>query len=1348
MKKLIFYYCLFCLLAVACPRLAAQNITFKHLSTDNGLSQISVNDIYVDEHNLIWIGTREGLNCYDGNDITIYRLEKDNPFSLFSNHVLRITGDRKGCLYVLCMDGVTRFDMDTRRFTTLLSGKIDAITYHEGLYIACGNEIFHYNEATSNFDSYFRLPVENGNISSLFLDSSGRFWIGTEHEGLYCLSSHKKLQHTISGQRISSVYEDVSHRIWVGTWDSGVFLLEKNGNIRNLKSGISHEMYVLSSNFVRCFEEDNKGRMWIGTEAGLDCLDLQSGKSTHYTEGDRPYGLTHSSVWCMRKDAQGTIWAGTYFGGVNYFNPEYAIYRFFRQASEPQKGLSSPVVGNMLEDKRGNIWICTEGGGLNVFNPAKGTFQWFTHHSSSNSISHNNVKAIWYDEAEDCMWLGLHLGGINKLDIKTGLFTVFRKVEGDHTTIPSDIVRDIVPYKDSLVVATQSGVCLFSRATGKCRQLFQSYKEGKLIRMVADLEFDKNGVLWMAVTGEGVFSYDFETGALTHYAHRRGEVGISNNNVNSIYCDSENKIWFCTSGSGLDCLDRKTGKFRNYDVANSGFPGDCIYKVCEGDHKELLMITNQGFSRFDYKKGKIHNYLSENGFPLNSVNENALFMSSKKEVFLGGTSGMVMFALNSLNYRPKPYHLMWTRLVVNGKEIDVDDASGILSHELNNTSRITLKADQNMFSIYFSTSNYIPENREEMEYLLDGFSKEWTKVREQPVITYTNLNPGTYTLWVRSSNPDSLSKPISMQIVVKPPFYASEWAFLVYVLLVGGIVYYLMRMYQSRVKLQASLTYEQRHLQDIERLNQNKLRFFTSISHEFRTPLTLILGQLEKLMQMPQLAPSVYSTVLLAYKSGVQLKELIGELLDFRKQEQGKMKLKVSRMNLVNFLNETYLLFQPYAESKRIQLEFHKSQDDIELWFDWKQMRKVINNLLSNAVKHVPSEGKIVLEVGVTDTEAWFSVEDNGSGILPADIDKIFDRFYQSSVDTEINAGTGIGLALTKGIVELHHGKISVESVKGSGAKFTVRIPLGNALYSPDEIIEAADGAVISQLTFDEQKRELATEFSKEEDMVTTEGLVGGKDGFRPRILIVEDNASIRNMLAELFQGLYDVTTAVDGQDALDKVAEVSPHIVLSDVLMPRMSGIELVKQLKGNLDTCHIPVVLLTARTEIEQNLEGLKIGADDYITKPFDSRLLVFRCNNLVNNRRKLQEYFTKQPTVETPVLATNPLDKEFLDEVIAVFEQHLDDSDFTIDMLAQKMLVSRTRMYAKIKAITGQTPNDFFITLRLKKAAFLLRNNPELNVTQISDQTGFSSPRYFSKLFKKAYQLTPMAYRQGEE
>lgn len=1338
MNTLFHILLFFFLWAAASVEAKAHDVTFHRISTDDGLSQVSVNDIYVDENGLVWIGTREGLNCYDGNSIKVYRMEKNNPNSLFSNQVLKVTGDGKGHLYLLCVDGLACLDMRTGKFSVLYHGQVSAMLYHGGqLYVGCDGRLFRYGG--DGMLPVYTLPSGHERLTVLRFDTAGNLWMGTERHGLFRLSPEEELSHEIRSGQISSIFEDSRKQLWIGTWENGVYRRVPGKGWANLRAGRDS----LSSDFVRCFCEDNEGNVWIGTAEGLDCLDPVSGISVHYHAGSEPYGLSHKSVWCMTKDAQGTIWTGTYFGGVNYFNPEYAIYTVFSESDSEADGLSSPIVGKMLEDKRGNIWICTEGGGLDVFDPKTGRFRWYMHDSSANGISHNNVKAIWYDEDADRMWLGLHLGGLNRLDIRTGRFTVYRHEEGNDASIPSDIVRDILPYGDSLVVATQNGVCLFSKVTGKCRRLFRDKEEGGKIRMVADLEFDRKGMLWMAVTGEGAFSYDFRTGALTHYPYREGQSGVSNSNINSIFCDHQNRMWFATSGSGLDCLDQATGKFRNFDAARNGLSGDCIYKICENDGKELLLITNCGFSRLDLDTEKVRNYVAENGFPLTAVNENALFVSKNKNVFLGGMSGMVMFPLESLDYKPLPYTLVWSKLIVNGKEVFPGDGTGLLPDALNYTSEIVLGSDQNMFSLYFSTSNHVPENREQMEYMLEGFSDGWTPVREQPVITYTNLNPGVYTLHVRSANPATLSKPIAMKIVVNPPFYATWWAYMVYILLVAGIVWYLTHTYKTRVKLRASLAYEQRHLEDIEKLNQTKLRFFTSISHEFRTPLTLIVGQLESLMQMPQILPSVYSKVLLAYQSSVQLKELISELLDFRKQEQGKMKLKVSRMNLVEFLNETYLLFQPYAESRKIYLEFVPEKEDIEVWFDWQQMRKVINNLLSNAIKHVPAEGRVALRIWESDGKAWFSVEDNGSGISAKDIDKIFVRFYQGSEDTEINAGTGIGLALTKGIVELHHGQICVASEEGKGAKFTVWIPLGSQMYAEDEIIKAPEHAVVRQLMVDGPKYSLNPEQVEE---LQTE-IIPNTDGSRPHILIVEDNESIRKMLAGLFETLYNVTVASDGVEALEKIQENPPQIVLSDVLMPRMSGIELVKELKGNLDTCHIPVVLLTARTEMEQNLESLKIGADDYITKPFDSRLLIFRCNNLVNNRRKLQEYFTKQPLADTPVLATNPLDKEFLDEVIAIFEEHLDDSSFTIDMLAQRMLVSRTRMYAKIKAITGQTPNDFFITLRLKKAACLLRNNPELNITQISDHTGFSSSRYFSKVFKKAYQVTPLAYRNGE-
>lgn len=1320
----------------------AQNITFKHLSTDDGLSQISVNSIYVDEQGLVWIATRDGLNCYNGSSIQTYKLEKNNPHSLFSNTVLRVTGDGNGHLYLLCMDGVARFDLNTQHFKTLLHGKVDCLYLHKQLYIACNNEIFVYNENTGNFDSYYRMTRTSGSLSCLFRDSKGIFWLGTENDGLYSLSPGGALKHMVERTHISRIYEDSENNIWIGTWDTGLFRYDKNGYKVNMKHDPDNP-HSLSSDFVRCFCEDNEGNLWIGTMNGLNQYNKATKQFVNFRHDNSPHSLSHSSVWCIEKDAQGTLWLGTYFGGVNYFNPEYEIYTIYHQSEKEKEGLSSPVVGNMLEDKEGKLWICTEGGGVNVFDRKTEQFKWYIHSSDANSLSHNNIKAIYYDAGHDRMWLGTHLGGLNRLDIKNGRFTHYKKEEGNPETLPSDIVRDILPYKDSLIIATQNGVCLFSPESGKSRQLFKNDKLGGLIRMVADVEFDSRGILWLAVSGEGVFSYDFAAGRLHQYKYEENQSnGISNNNINNIMSDCHGNLWFSTSGSGLDCYHPETKQFTNYDIDNSGLASNCIYKVCETEGHELLLITNQGFSRFNHETGKIQNYNAENGFPLTTVNENALYITEDKTVFLGGVRGMITFSLDKLNVNAKPYNIYWTKLLVNGTEVKINDDTEILSRSLAMTPRITLNAHQRMFSLYFSTSNYILENKENMEYYLDGFSKKWTGTQGQPVITYTNLNPGTYTLRLRSADKTSLSHEIAMQIQVLPPFYRTVWAYIVYLLLLATAIYYLMHTYRTRVKLQESLKYEQRHLQDMEKLNQSKLRFFTSISHEFRTPLTLIVGQLEGILQLPQVPTSIYTKILTAYKSSIQLRNLISELLDFRKQEQGMMKLRVQENNIVHFLNETYLLFVTYAHTKQIHLEFRKSGEEINVWFDAKQLQKVINNLLSNAVKHCKADSRIILSVCQDNEYVYFSVEDNGVGIPAKEIDKIFDRFYQTTTESEVNAGTGIGLALTKGIVELHHGTIQVESVEGEKTKFTVRLPLGNALYTREEIrVTSAEQQIMapSALPSDAWTAEMT-------NLSATPRTA--EDTNRPSILIVEDNEAIRQMLAELFAPMYEVTTAIDGTDAMEKIEEKIPQIVLSDVLMPRMSGIELTKQLKSNLDTCHIPVVLLTARTEVEHNLEGLLTGADDYITKPFDSRILISRCNNLINSRIQLQEYFSKQPAAQTPVLATNPLDKEFLDEVMNIFEKHIDDSEFTIDGLAQEMFISRTRIYAKIKAITGQTPNDFFITLRLKKAAHLLKNHPELNITSISDQTGFSSPRYFSKLFKKAYQVTPMEYRKDEE
>ena len=1343
MRKTILLFLLF--LSVTAVRTLGQNITFSHLTTDDGLSQFSVNSLYIDERGIIWIGTREGLNRYNGNDIKSFKLKKNDPNSLFSNTVLRITGNKNGKVYLLCTDGVAEFDMTTQRFKTLLQGNVDAIYYNEKLYIGKREEVFVFNENTNNFDLYYHLAGKDINLSCLHLDEKKNLWMGTTSNGVYCLSDDKQLSQPITKGNIASIYEDSSKELWIGSWEEGLYRIRTNGTIDNFRHDPKNPNSICSD-FVRSCCEDNLGNLWIGTFHGLNRYDKSTGQFQPYTANDnKPDGLTHSSIWCIVKDEQGTLWLGTYFGGVNYFNPEYEIYTRYSYSSNEKKGLSNPVVGRTIEDKDDNLWIGTEGGGLNYYNRRTREFKWYRPQEGRNSISHNNVKALYYDADKEIIWIGTHLGGLNKLDIRSGHFTHYRMEEGNPNTLPSDIIRDIIPYKSLLIIATQNGVCLFDPANGQCQQLFKDSKEGKSIKMVADVTFDSEGTLWIAATGEGVFSYRFNTCKLTNYRHdATNPNSLSNNNVNNITQDSKGNLWFSTSGSGLDLYRPATNDFENFDKERNGLASDCIYETQESPSSgKLLLITNEGFSIFNYKNKTFNNYSAENGFPLTAVNENALCVTCDGEIFLGGIQGMISFHEMELNFTPKPYKIILSRLIVNGREISVGDKTGILQHSLCHTGEITLNADQSMFSIEFATSNYIPANKDDIIYRLEGFSNEWTSTRGLHTITYTNLNAGTYTLLIKPEGKDeNLCPQAQLTIHVLPPYYKTTLAYFIYIIITGAVLWYLIRAYKSKIKLRESLKYEQKHIQDVEALNQSKLRFFTNISHEFRTPLTLIVAQVETLLQLQNFTPAIYNKILGIYKNSIQLRELITELLDFRKQEQGHMKIKVSPHNIVNFLYENYLLFLEYASAKQINFNFEKETDELEVWYDQKQMQKVINNLLSNAIKHTEKEDTITLSVKEERNNVIICVKDTGSGIDAKEIDKIFDRFYQIEPTGSTDAGksgTGIGLALTKGIIELHHGSIRVESELGKGTSFIVTLRLDNEFFTEEQINRNPDCVHQIEISKSEADAFLKTELEEDAPIKRIPDA---------KLLIVEDNESIREMLANIFKPFYQILMAANGEEGWELVRSEMPCIVVSDVVMPKMSGTELCKLIKTDFNTCHIPVVLLTARTAIELNIEGLRIGADDYITKPFNTNLLISRCNNLVNSRILLQEKFSKQPQTAAHMLATNPIDKDILDRAMSIIEQHLDDTEFNVNVFAREMAMARTNLFTKLKAITGQTPNEFILTIRLKKGALMLRNNPELNITEISDKIGFSSSRYFSKCFKDIYHVSPLAYRKGEE
>ena len=1236
-------------------------------------------------------------------------------------------------IYIRCKYAVVEYDIKKNIFHTIRNNNIQAIDYgNSRLWVCTRDSLFTYNRKEDKLEYYYHL--DSVRISCVTEDHEGNLYVGTMNKGLYIIDSNKKWLNYLPEKDITCIYEDSKKNIWVGTKDDGLFRLDRNGVQINYKDGPYKNR--LSSNYIRCIVEDNQGNYWIGTFKGLDKLDTTN-NITHYSEDNKPYSLSNSSIICMMKDQQGTFWIGTYYGGINLFNPDYEIYTYY-YPDESQKGkLTSPFAGRMKEDSKGGIWIATEGGGVNYLDRKTKSFIEYKHSNQSNSLASNTIQALYLDEKNQILWIGTLKGGLDKLNLKTQKFTNYRHVPGQKNTLINDIIRKIIPYKGNLLLATHNGIGLFNPETGECTKLLTDSKLNN--RQIIDMHLDKHNNLWFSYY-LGLVKYNIATHKRDEYfVPNTSEKVIGSNLINVLFEDKKGNIWAGSSGDGIFLYQPETNTFKSFNSQNSDLINDYILDINESLSGYLLIASNQGFSRFDMENERFYNYNKQNGFPMTALNPYGLFVAHDNEIFLSGPKMMISFFEKELNSYVKPYQLNFTSLEVNNKLILPNDGSGILSESILYQPQITLNHNHSIITVNFSLSNYVSVLRNRIYYKLEGFDKDWMSAGYRKGITYTNLNPGKYTLVIKSQREGI--KEARLLIIVLPSWYETWWAYLIYTIVTISLLWYLIQNYNSRIKLRESLKYEKKHIEDLEALNQSKLRFFTNISHEFRTPLTLIVGQVETLLQVQTFTPNIYNKVLGIYKNSLQLRELITELLDFRKQEQGHMKIKVSQHNLVNFLYENYLLFLEYASSKQINFKFNKQKDDIEVWYDQKQMQKVINNLLSNAVKHTKAEDTISINVSQEKDHVIIEIKDTGTGIAAAEIDKIFDRFYQTEHLNSLNtgAGTGIGLALTKGIVELHHGTIRVESEPGKGSSFIITLKLGKEHFTEEQIAKDDTETIQQTETIVPSVEIIPDSEWKEEDNKRIEDA---------KMLIVEDNESIKQMLVGIFETFYQVSTASDGVEALEMIQKDMPSIILSDVVMPRMSGTELCKQIKTDFNTCHIPVVLLTARTAIEHNIEGLKIGADDYITKPFNTNLLISRCNNLVNSRRLLQEKFSKQPQAFAQMLATNPMDKEMLDRAMAIIERHLDNTDFNVNIFAREMGMARTNLFTKLKAVTGQTPNDFILSIRLKKGAVMLRNNPELNITEISDRIGFSSSRYFSKCFKEIYHVSPLAYRKGEE
>ena len=1003
----------------------------------------------------------------------------------------------------------------------------------------------------------------------------------------------------------------------------------------------------------------------------------------------------------------------------------------------------------MAEDSSGRLWICTEGGGLNCYNADTGIFTRYQHRKGdASSVGSNNLKSIFYRKENERLYVGAHLGGIFVLDLKSNKGHTLHNIVGDPTSLPHEIVNDIQEYKDGLALLTQGGVAFMDPVTEKFSPLSNDVNVRKLLNKRYAFEtflIDSRQRMWLASVNGGVICVDLPSSKITEYAmDTNNPSSIGRFKVVHIFEDSRGSVFFCTIGSGIYEYQEGEQSFKSYSTSNQCLPSDYCYYICESveDHR-LFILHGKGLSIFNREKGEVEN--TYHLFNQTYSQGSALYLDKNGTLFISGTNGLALFQKQSLYALPSKNLLNFDKLFIFNEEICPNDQSGILTDILAKTSDIYLSYKQNNITVEFASFNYNNDRNRLFEYRLEGFDKAWTQTTGT-TITYTNLPPGEYILRARPlAGKENLDEGVHLNIHVSAPFYATVWTYFFYLLCLLGVMIAFIRFKTRQAALKSSLEFERKEKERIEELNQVKLRFFTNISHEFRTPLTLILGQIEVLMQM-DLGTTIYNRILRIYKNAWHMRNLISELLDFRKQEQGYLKLKVEEQNLVTFTRQIYMCFYEYAQKKEITYRFDNVEEIISVWFDSKQLQKVIFNLLSNAFKYTPNKGSIRVEVRMLASQAIVSVCDTGVGIPEEHISKIFERFYQTDNSSSFTLGTGIGLALAKGIMNMHHGKIDVESTVGKGTKFTLSLPLGNRHFSDEEMatVESRESVIISEavpmLPF-EQIMDVEEEKTKVQENI--------KEEDKPIILLVDDNEELLSMLEDLFLPIYKVYIAHDGREGLEMARQIQPDLIISDVMMPEMSGKELCYKIKTNVELSHISVVLLTAQTSVEYVVEGLMFGADDYVTKPFNVKVLIARCNNLIKNKKRLIAHYAGKTITESPVTeAINERDKELLAKCVNIIKENFENPAFDVTALASELCVGRSKLYMQFKQMTGLTPNEFILKIKLDEAMSLLKNHPELNISEISIRLGFSSPRYFSKSFKAFFGVAPQTVRSRKK
>lgn len=1361
------------MLAAYTLSIAAQGgdrVVFRYLNKKDGLAQSSVFAIAQDSLGYLWFGTRGGLNKYDGYRFKLYK--SDSLTGPSGNDVRTLYVDPlTKALWVGSLSSLSRFKEATNTFTTyrnqrgdntsLTAGAIRSIFRSQAgqLWVGTSRGLNLFDEKTKAWQRYFpgepEAETTANNISFITESADGILMVGT-HAGLFSLTNSFQattsngkiadeaaespdvgagagakfeLEASIGRIHITSGAWDAEGKLWLGTFRQGVVHWAPES--RKVVRYTHHEEddSSLSHDNVRTLTINNDGDLWVGTFNGLNLLKARERSFTRYQTSDNASGgLLDNSIRSLLIDRSGSLWTGTYYGGVHLLDKRYNHFANF-QHNVNRNSLSGSVVSSFAETPSGDLWIGTEGAGLNYLDNKTGRFiHYLASADKPNTISGNNVKKLLLDGEN--LWIGTFRAGLNRLNTRTGQFYYYRHKPGDATSLASDNVYGLHKEGDLLWILTFGrGLDILDLKTGNIRHFPH---EGESVNSISSQETrviikSKSGTFWIG-TESGLNRVVTDTSG---YPVSFG-TSFSSEKIYSIHEDEEGRLLLGTFTNGLIRYD-PDNKTTDYYTTADGLPGNTIFGILETDDGNFWLSTDNGLSRFDAKLSSFTNYDYSHGLENLEYNFNAYQRARNGELLFGGLNGFTRFAPSDLTPNTFVPPVVFTSLRRNNKEEQITARGGLLTKNINDTEALSFRYDEAAFTIQFSALDYFSPENNRYAYMLQGLDRGWNYTTGESEASYIIQREGNYTFLLKGANSDGLwnQKVRRLEIKVLPPPWRSWWAYLTYALLAAITIYSLVHFLRLRHKIQ---------LQEVAKKQQDalmemKLRFFTNITHEFRTPLTLILGPLRQLLTSKAHSPEVGRQLSLIDRNAQRLLNLVNQVLTFRKLATDHEPMSISKSVVADFLKGVLDSFQETARLRNITLEFKNQAGETKLWLDHDKMEKVFFNLLSNAFKFTPDGGRIAVRLEDRDKQVIVRVTDSGPGVAPALKTEVFKRFYEKSSGQQSTIkSSGIGLAISRQMVKLHQGEIYVADQgegKERGAEFVVELKKGKAHFEKLEINEI-EFSLAEKTTFKDSTLPFKP-FSAPAAAPT---------GKLPVLLIVDDNSEIRTYVRSIFEGAYQITDADSGISGLEQARKALPDVIISDVMMPGMDGLAFCHAVKTDLPISHIPIILLTARAAEPFRIEGLRTGADDYLTKPFHPEELRLRVRNIIRSRQKAREKFARVLSLDPSEAIITSADEQFLEQAMAVVEKHMGNYEFKVEDFATHLAVSRSLLFTKLKALAGMTPNNFVKSIRLKRAMQLLKSG-QYNVAQTSYEVGFKDPKYFRRCFKEQFGELPSKF-----